>query len=155
MPGLRRLSPSDLAGLGPFMMDELVEFSPDHLAGGMALAYDIPMEDASLKAREMVFKKVKDSIAGQVMPGQAKRNFSTGDGKWSDLTYKLALLPIYTGNYAFQGKRYRLLVNGQTGRVSGKKPVDNIKVAMVVIASLILLVVLVFVLLFLVNLLGG
>jgi len=136
--GLHKLSPADLAGIEPFKLDELVEFSPDYLAGWMALTYDNPLADASLKAREKVVKKALPSIASLVEPNHPKRNFSTGAGKWSGLTYKLALLPIFIGNYAFQGQRYRLLVNGQTGKVSGKKPVDTIKMAIVGIIGVIL-----------------
>jgi hypothetical protein len=62
------------------------------------------------------------------------------------LTYKLALLPIYIGNYPFQGKRYRLLVNGQTGKVNGDKPVDHLKTTMMVITGVILLAILLLIL---------
>ncbi len=148
IPGVRKLSPNDLAGIEPFNLSELVDFSPDFLAGWVALTYDHPLADASLRAREKVITKVKRNLSNTVELNHPKRNFSTGAGKWSGLTYKLALLPIYIGNYVFQGKPYRILVNGQTGKVSGKKPVDNLKVAMLSIAGLILLVIVV-VLLFL------
>ncbi len=140
IPGLRKMSPGELAGIEPFNFDELVEFSPDYLAGWVALTYDNPLADASLRAREKVQKKVQRTLSGSVEPHHSTRNFSTGTGKWSGLTYKLALLPIYTGNYLFQGKHYRLLVNGQTGKVGGKKPVDNLKTAMIVIIGMVLLI---------------
>jgi DNA-directed RNA polymerase subunit RPC12/RpoP len=142
IPGIRKLSLTEVAGIEPFKLDELIDFLPDHLTGGVALAYDHPLADASLLARDKVFKAIQNSLPGLVEPNHPKRNFSTGTGKWSGLNSKLALLPIYIGNYLFQGERYRLLVNGQTGKVSGKKPTDRVKVAMVVIIGIILLVVL-------------
>jgi hypothetical protein len=45
------------------------------------------------------------------------------------MTFKLALLPLWIGSYHYRGKNYRLLVNGQTGKVGGEKPTDSIKVA--------------------------
>jgi len=146
VPGLRKMSPVELAGVEPFNLDELVEFSPDYLAGWVALTYDHPLADASLRAREKVLKKVQRTLSRLVEPDHPKRNFSTGEGKWSGLTYKLALLPIYIGNYPFQGKRYRLLVNGQTGKVGGKKPVDTLKAAMYAIAGVILLIIIIVIL---------
>jgi len=148
IPGLRRMSTGDLAGIEPFNLDDLVEFSPEYLAGWVALTYDHPLADASLRAREKVQKKVQRTLSSLVEPKHSKRNFSTGTGRWSGLTYKLALLPIYIGNYPFQGKRYRLLVNGQTGKVDGKKPVDNLKTAMIVIMGMVLLFLSVIVLIF-------
>jgi DNA-directed RNA polymerase subunit RPC12/RpoP len=140
IPGLRKMSLTDLAAIEPFNLDDLVNFSPDYLAGWATLTYDFPLADASLRAREKVQNKVKRTISSLVEPNRPKRNFSTGAGKWSGLTYKLALLPIYLGNYAFQGKRYRLLVNGQTGKVSGKKPMDTLKLVMFSVAGIILLI---------------
>jgi predicted RNA-binding Zn-ribbon protein involved in translation (DUF1610 family) len=155
IPGLRKLSPASLAGIEPFNFDELVEFSPDQLAGTAALIYDHPIADASLSAQVKIVRQVKNSIATRVEISHAKRNMSTGEGKWSNLSSKLALLPIYTGNYLFHGKRYQLLVNGQTGKVGGKKPVDNLKLAMVAVIGLILLVVLVVILIILGRAIAG
>ncbi len=118
-----------------------MEFSPDFLPGWVALTYDHPLADASLKARDVIMKKVLRTLASEVDPHQAKRNFTTGAGKWSGLTYKLALLPIYIGNYSFQGKRYRLYLNGQTGKVSGQKPQDMLKVVMLAATGLVLLII--------------
>ena len=155
IPGLRKMSSIELAGIEPFDLSELVEFSPDHLAGWVALTYDIPLADASLRARDVVIKKVRSVLPSIVEPGHSKRNFSIGTGRWSGLTYKLALLPIYVGNYPFQGKIYRLLVNGQTGKVSGKKPLDTFKLAMFAIAGFIILAIVVAILLVLGNLITG
>jgi hypothetical protein len=141
IPGLRKMPAAEIASVEPFNLDELVEFSPDFLAGWLALTYDHPLADASLRAREIVIKNVKSNLSNQVEPDHPKRNFGTGAGKWSGLTYKLALLPIYIGNYPFQGKRYRLYVNGQTGKVSGKKPLDSLKVTMLSVGGFVLLVI--------------
>jgi DNA-directed RNA polymerase subunit RPC12/RpoP len=155
IPGLRKLSASVMAGIAPFNLDDLVVFSAEQLADGMALIYDTPVADASIAAREKVIQRVLRSITRLVEPSHAKRNFSTGEAKWSDLSSKLALLPIYTGNYFFQGKHYRLLVNGQTGKVGGKKPVDRLKLVMFVVIGFILLVVLLVILLMIGRAIGG
>lgn len=140
--GLRKLSSTEIAGIEPFNFEELVEFSPDFLAGWLALTYDHPLADASLRAREKVIKNVKSNLSSLVEPNHPKRNFGTGAAKWSGLTYKLALLPIYIGNYPFQGKLYRLYMNGQTGKVSGNKPLDSLKATMLSIGGLLLLIIL-------------
>ncbi len=140
--GLRKVSAAEISSIEPFNLGDLVEFSPDFLAGWVAVTYDQPLADASLHAREKVLQQVKGSLSSIVDPGRAKRNFGTGNAKWSGLTYKLALLPIYVGNYPFQGQRYRLLINGQTGKVSGKKPLDIMKVVLVGVGAFLALAVL-------------
>jgi DNA-directed RNA polymerase subunit RPC12/RpoP len=152
IPGLRKLPAAEVAGIEPFAIEELVDFSPDYLAGWVALTYDLPLADASLKARERVVKSVQRSVESLAEPNHPKRNFSTGEGKWSGLTYKLALLPIYMGNYVFQGQRYHLLVNGQTGKVNGRKPADKTKVTLIAVIGIIVLIVLLFILSLLVRL---
>jgi DNA-directed RNA polymerase subunit RPC12/RpoP len=151
IPGLRKLSATEIAGIEPFNFEELVEFSPDFLAGWPTLTYDYPLADASLRAREKVLKNVKSNLSNLVEPDHPKRNFGIGAGKWSGLTYKLSLLPIYIGNYPFQGKRYRLYVNGQTGKVCGNKPVDSLKVTMLSIGGFLLLVMLAVIIYFLLR----
>jgi DNA-directed RNA polymerase subunit RPC12/RpoP len=142
IPGLRKLSSTVIASIEPFNFEELVEFLPDYLAGWLALTYDHPLADASLLAREKVLKNVRSNLSNLVEPDHPKHNFGTGAGKWSGLIYKLTLLPIYIGNYPFQGKQYRIYVNGQTGKVSGDKPVDSLKITMLSIGGFLLLVIL-------------
>ena len=62
--------------------------------------------------------------------GREKRNLNIGSGSWSGITFKHILLPLWVGVYNFQGKSFRLLVNGQTGKVVGEKPRDSLKLVM-------------------------
>lgn len=143
VPGLRSMSPDDLAGLEPFSLKDLVDFSPDFLPGWVSLTYDYPLADASLRAREKVLTRLRRSLYSLVEPTHSKRNLNLQAGKWSGLTFKHILLPLYVGNYTYRGRPYRLLVNGQTGKVSGKKPQDILKAVMLTAGALILLAILV------------
>ncbi len=67
--------------------------------------------------------------------GSQKRNLRSGATSWSGSTYKHILLPLWVGTYRYRNHRYRVLVNGQTGKVSGAKPNDPLK-AFGIIASL-------------------
>lgn len=155
VPGLRNMPFEEAASIEPFKLGDLLEFAPEHLAGMLALTCDHPLADASSSACAMLVKKAQPKMANAVETTHPKRNFKLGAGKWSGLTYKLALLPIYIGNYPFQGKRFRLLVNGQTGRVGGAKPRDPLKAAMFIAAGLLLLVIAIIVFIVLRQLLAG
>ncbi|NMC14245.1 MAG: hypothetical protein GYA34_15340, partial [Chloroflexi bacterium] len=143
IPGMKALLKENISQLEPFHLKELVEFDPSFIAGWTALAYDHPLADASLVARHKVVRKVRSQLYGRVLPGEQKRNLKSGGTNWSGMTFKLILLPLWLGNYRYQGKDYRILVNGTTGKIAGEKPADIVKVGLAVISGLILLVLLV------------
>jgi len=53
------------------------------------------------------------------------------------------LLPLWVGAYRYQDRDYRVLINGQSGKVSGRKPIDRVKMisfgALVFLGALVLL----------------
>jgi hypothetical protein len=87
-------------------------------------------------------RQFRRGLSGRVEPGQQRRNLQSGAGNWSDMTFKYVLLPLWVGSYSYLGKHYNILVNGQTGKVSGEKPRDRWKLAMFSIGGALILLVL-------------
>ena len=139
IPGIHSMSLKEFRRTWPFNLKDLLEFSPDYLAGWTALTYNYPLSDASLKAREQVVDDIRLQLYGRIEAGREKRRLDTSAPHWSDLTYKHTLLPLWVGSYVFQGKQFRILVNGQTGKVGGEKPRDTIKIILAAALGLILL----------------
>ena len=137
--GMRSMSSEETSSIEPFDLKELAEFKPDYLAGWTALTYDYPMSDASLRARERVMRKMNRSLYNIVEPGREKRNLEGRGGKWSGMTFKYVLLPLWVGAYQHKGKTYRVLVNGQTGKVGGSKPTDASKAAILAVGGMLIL----------------
>jgi len=142
VPGLRSMQIREISRVGPFRLKDLVEFKPELLAGWIALTNDLPLANASDKARENVVRKLRRELYNRVLPGYEKRDLSGGGVDWSELTYKLALLPLWVGTYRYRGKSYRLLVNGQTGKVGGEKPIDVVKLIVFVFSIVLTILVL-------------
>ncbi len=140
--GVRALKERELASIEPFNLVELEEFQPDYLAGWPAMIYDRSLSDASLVAREKVIKQLRPQMNYLVEVGREKRNLNIGGGSWSGMTFKHVLLPVWIGTYHYQGKEYRLLVNGQTGKVGGYKPRDPFKLVMAIGISVAFIIVL-------------
>ncbi|MCZ7552158.1 MAG: hypothetical protein M5U05_06155 [Anaerolineales bacterium] len=78
-----------------------------------------------------------------IEPGRDKRNVNIGGGEWSGMTFKHLLLPLWIGEYRFQGKNFQVLVNGQTGKVTGEKPSDSVKIVFMALLVLVILAVIV------------
>ena len=58
---------------------------------------------------------------------------------YSKITYKYLMLPIWVSSFKYNDKVYQFMVNGQTGKVSGKTPVSAIKVIITILAVLAVL----------------
>jgi hypothetical protein len=127
IPGLSSLTFKELNKLGIYNLKDILEFKPDYLAGWPALTYDRPLAKATLLAREQIVKRVRRELHSRVLPGQQKRGLNTGGVNWSDMTFKHVLLPVWVGNYRYKGQDYKIMVNGQTGKVAGEKPRDTFK----------------------------
>jgi ribosomal protein L37E len=138
--GVQALADGELASIEPFKLKELQAFKPEYLAGWPAIVYDRPLSDASLKARERVTRQFRRDLETRVEVGKEKRNLQISRGQWSAMTFKHVLLPLWIGTYRYQAKEFHLLVNGQTGKVGGKKPRDAVKVVMAFLIGAVVLV---------------
>lgn len=45
---------------------------------------------------------------------------------------RLSMVPIYIGSFRYRERPWRFVINGQTGRVTGRAPLDRIKLAVAV-----------------------
>jgi DNA-directed RNA polymerase subunit RPC12/RpoP len=140
VPGMKVVRMQDLNGLQPFDLQDVVAFKPEYLAGWPTVLYNCSLTDASLLGREMIFKQLRPQILPMIEVGREKRNVSLGGHSWSGMTFKHILLPLWVGAYQFQGQEYRLMINGQTGKVSGARPRDSLKMALLVVILILLLV---------------
>ena len=65
--------------------------------------------------------------------------------EFSRVSSDLCLLPIYILSYRYKDQVYRFLLNGQTGKLAGDKPVSGQRIAIAVGLVLALILVLVIV----------
>jgi hypothetical protein len=99
-----------------------------------ARAYDLPLEAAWEQAREQMREQTRQACRSQASTSQI-RNFSM-NLDFSQESWRYILLPVYVAAYRFQSQNYQVMVNGQTGSVSGQRPVDWTKVWLVIAALL-------------------
>ena len=64
--------------------------------------------------------------------------------KYSDVTFKQIMAPIYNGQYKYNNKKYNFMCNGQTGKFAGKYPISPLKVILTIIIALILIIIILF-----------
>jgi len=147
VPGVKALNCAEISQTQPFDLKAVVAYDPAYLANWNVLTYDHPLADASLDAREIVVRRLRQALPSRVQVGTERRNLQSGETNWSGLTYKLVLLPFYVGSYHYRGKNYQLYVNAHNGKVGGVKPVDTLKRAafwLLVGLSVVVLIVAIF-----------
>lgn len=128
--GTERVSARHLGNVDQFDLSGMVAYEAEYLAGMQAKGYDRPLEPAWEIARDVMREKTKTACIRQASTSQV-RNFSMKLG-FSDESWRYLLLPVYLAAYQFDGKPYHAIVNGQTGQISGQRPVDWKKIWLVI-----------------------
>lgn len=110
--------------LPAFDLTRIIEFKSEYLADWPAAMYTISLADASLNAREAMVKDAQRETRNKVTANHNASNLEFTVGKFSSELYKLVLLPLWIGTYNYQQHQYRVIINGQTGKVAGDRPLD-------------------------------
>jgi hypothetical protein len=95
-----------------------------------------------VNARGEMAQAADKEVKIKAVAGRTLRNFQITGHDFTGQTYRLALLPLWLGAYTYGGKLFQVIVNGQTGKVAGDKPVDQVKVAAVAAAAFFVLLLL-------------
>ena len=75
-------------------------------------------EQQSKEIKALQEKKVAAQVKREGRKAKGVKSCTT----FSDFTRRLIYLPIYIGQYAYEGKQYSVAVHGQSGNVLGERP---------------------------------
>jgi hypothetical protein len=135
--GADELSQSEYESIFPYKLEELVNFDARYLSGWQADVYDIAVNDGYAKAEAIMRESIEDACA-DLLRIDTYRDLSV-DTAYSNQTYKHVLLPLWICSYLYKNKKYHFLINGQTGRIYGKKPVSTGKVILAILLAIIVI----------------
>jgi DNA-directed RNA polymerase subunit RPC12/RpoP len=133
----RGVEPALLRGVEPFPTDALVPYDPGYLAGWVVERYQIDLVAAAQRSRQQMDEKLRALCAHEV-PGDTYRNLAV-HASYRDLSFKQILTPVWLAAYTYRGKPYQVVVNGVSGRISGRRPWSWIKIALAILAGLVAL----------------
>jgi hypothetical protein len=120
--GSSGLPQSEADRIKPFNLPALKRYAPYFLAGWMCEEYSVDKEE-SLQVCLGEFRAREQHQIGQFVPGDTHRDLQVSS-EFSNINSDLCLLPIYIRSYRYQDKLYRFMMNGQTGKCAGDKPVS-------------------------------
>lgn len=130
------ISQAAIKGLLPFPLEELRPYDAAYLAGFQAERYAVDLE-AAWEVAEDELEDEEESACAREVPGDTHRNLQVHT-RFSAITFKHTLLPVWIAAYRYQGTAYRYLVNGATGKADGEAPISYLKVALFVLFLLAL-----------------
>ena len=126
--GSRGLSQRDAERIKPFHLAALKRYQPYFLAGWLAEEYSVDRETALATCQQEFLRREQNNIA-EHLPGDTHRELRV-DTQFSSVNSDLILLPIYLLSYRYRDKLYRFLLNGQTGKAAGDKPLSWLRIAL-------------------------
>ncbi len=131
----------------PFQLPALKRYEPYFLAGWLSEEYSVEREQALEVCKDEFYRREQQNIAA-FLPGDTHSGLEART-TFQHINSDLILLPVYLLTYRYQDKLYRFLLNGQTGKMEGDKPVSwqrisiAIGIAVAVLALIALIVALV------------
>ena len=123
--------------LAPWDLGALVPYNPDFMAGFTAEGYTVSLSDGYDLAQQIMEAQIREDVRRDI--GGDEQQIDTLNIALSAQTFKHILLPVWMAAYKYNGKTYRFVVNGQTGRVQGERPYSAWKIAFAVIAAAIVI----------------
>jgi hypothetical protein len=124
----------------PFPTDTLVPYDPGYVSGWTVERYQIDLVAAAQHSRDLMNTKLRAMCAAQV-PGDTHRNLQV-EADFSGQTFKHMLAPVWLMTYVYGTTSYQVVVNGVTGKMAGSRPWSWIKIALAVLAVIIVLILL-------------
>ena len=118
--------------LEPWNLERLRPYDPAYLSGFKAQRYQIELANGFDAAKEIMAGTIESDVRGDI--GGDEQRVDSVDTAYSAITFKHLLLPVYLAAYHFQQKVYQVMVNAQTGEVTGDRPYSWIKITLLVLA---------------------
>ena len=138
IPATKQLDDKQLKKLSGWNLQQLLPYSPSYLAGFKAQRYQVPLEMGLVKAKEEIRSQLNTTVSNDI--GGDTQTVGSINTQHLNVTFKHIMLPVWISAYRYKNKQYRVMVNAQTGQVSGDRPYSKVKIAIAVIAGLSILI---------------
>jgi hypothetical protein len=133
--------PELTSGTEPFPTALVKPYDPAFVAGWVVERYQIDLVGAAQRARGDMEQKLTALCAAQI-PGDMYRNLSI-QADWSGQTFKHILAPVWLLGYTYGARSFQCVMNGVTGAVAGQYPKSPWKIALLVLAVIVFVIILI------------
>lgn len=136
VPGAGQVPANRLEALEPWSLKQAVPYQEPYLAGFRSLRYDIEPESGFQRAQEKMAEVIKKDVEKDI--GGDRQRVHAVNTNYGAVTYKLLLLPVWFASYVYNGKQWDVMVNADTGEITGDRPYSPWKIAFAVTLLVVL-----------------
>ena len=130
--------PGLVRAVEPFPTQDLKPYDAGFVSGWVVERYQIDLIGAAERARAAMDAKLQ-AMCAQAVPGDTFRNLVVHT-TYSRQTFKHILAPVWLLTYTFGARGFQCVMNGVTGVTAGEYPKSPWKVALLVLAVLIVVI---------------
>jgi DNA-directed RNA polymerase subunit RPC12/RpoP len=130
---VNQLEPWDLGHLEGFRSEFLSSFKTER--------YTVALDEGFGTARQIMDGAIRQLCCRDI--GGDHQQLNSVQTQHVGVTFKHILLPMWLAVYRYQNQTYRILVNARTGEVCGARPYSAMKIALAVLAGLVVLVIII------------
>ena len=123
--------------LQPWDLENLVPYEKKYISGFQSEVYQVELDEGFDRAKQVMDGIIHQDIAYDI--GGDHQRIHQANTQHSNITYKHCLLPTWSAAFLYRDKSYRFVINGRTGQVQGERPYSYWKIALAVIAGLIII----------------
>ncbi len=123
--------------LTPWDLENLVPYAEECLSGFRTERYQVELDEGFDLAKGVMESAIRSHVRRDI--GGDHQRIHSLRVRYDEVTFKHLLLPVWISTYRYRDKPYRFLVNARTGEVQGERPWSAWKIALAVLAGLIVL----------------
>ena len=139
VPASEKMDSGLLRRTGYFGTQQIVSYAPEYISGYSAECYTVNLDSAHSEAIGMMERELESMARSEVLSRYDEVMDVCVRAEYQEETYKHVLLPMYSTAYTYKGKHYRVLINGQSGRVEGDYPKSPVRIGAIVLAILLII----------------
>lgn len=129
----KNMKASLLKGIEPYdTKGQLESYSPQYMSGYSAECYSVPLEDAHKDANQIMENELRSMARSDVRRHYDEVKDVHIRPHYKKETFKHVMIPVYATSYSYQSKNYTVLLNGQSGKISGDYPKSPFKIAIII-----------------------
>ena len=132
-----KISQYDLDGIHPYKLDYAKCYNNDYVYG-----YELECSSTSLEtATDLAKNCIEKDIKKQILEKYSYDGVEYLDVKtyYNSFKYSQYALPMYRINFTYKNNKYSNVMNGQTGKLTGKYPKSTAKISLFVALILLIL----------------